>query len=157
MAAQGYQESRLDQNVRSPVGAIGVMQLMPATGASLGVGNIHDIESNIHAGVKYVRQIIDENYANEPMEGLDKVLFAFAAYNAGRAAVATLRRDAAASGLNPNVWFDQVERVAAERHYGQTVDYVRSIYKYYIAYSLAEEERAARERAALTAGWRRPQ
>jgi len=55
------------------------------------------------------------------------------------------------------VWFDQVERVAAEHHYGQTVDYVRNIYKYYIAYRLAEEERAARERAALAAGGKRPQ
>ena len=157
MAAQGYQESRLDQNVRSAVGAIGVMQLMPATGESLGVGDIHDVEPNIHAGVKYVRQIIDENYASEPMEGLDKVLFAFAAYNAGPAAVAALRRAAAASGLNPNVWFDQVERVAAERRYGQTVDYVRNIYKYYIAYKLAEEERAAQARAARAADGRRLQ
>ena len=40
MAAQGYQESRLDHATRSPVGAIGVMQVMPATGRELGVGDI---------------------------------------------------------------------------------------------------------------------
>jgi soluble lytic murein transglycosylase-like protein len=38
MAAQGYQESRLDHAARSPVGAIGIMQVMPATGAELKVG-----------------------------------------------------------------------------------------------------------------------
>jgi membrane-bound lytic murein transglycosylase MltF len=53
MAAQGYQESRLDQEARSPVGAIGIMQVMPATGHELKVGDITLLEPNIHAGVKY--------------------------------------------------------------------------------------------------------
>ena len=59
MAAQGYQESRLDQSVKSPVGAIGVMQVMPATGKELGVGDITQVEPNIHPGVKYVRLMMD--------------------------------------------------------------------------------------------------
>ena len=65
MAAQGYQESRLDQKVVSPVGAIGVMQVMPATGRGLGVGDIHQIEANVHAGTKYVRQLISQ-YFDDP-------------------------------------------------------------------------------------------
>jgi membrane-bound lytic murein transglycosylase MltF len=140
MAAQGYQESRLDQNARSQVGAIGVMQVMPATGADLGVGDITKIDPNIHAGVKYIRQMIDRNFKNEPMTDLDKGLFAFASYNAGPARIRQLRQEAAARGLDPNVWFDNVERVVSERIGRETVTYVSNIYKYYVAYLLVQGE-----------------
>ena len=83
MGAQGYQESQLNQNAKSPVGAIGVMQLMPATGKDMKVGDITQTEANIHAGIKYMRWMIDQYYENEPMTKLDKALFAFASYNAG--------------------------------------------------------------------------
>ena len=83
MAAQGYQESTLDQNVKSPVGAIGVMQVMPPTGRELNVGDITKVDANIHAGVKYMRFMMDRYYANEPMDDLNKVLMTFASYNAG--------------------------------------------------------------------------
>ena len=72
MAAQGYQESTLDQNVKSPVGAIGVMQVMPPTGSELKVGDITQDRANIHAGVKYMRFMMDRYYANEPMDHLNK-------------------------------------------------------------------------------------
>lgn len=150
--AQGYQESRLDHNARSPVGAIGVMQVMPATGAEMRVGNIRELGPNIHAGVKYVRRTIDTHYANEPMTPLDKGLFAFAAYNAGAGRVNQLRREAEKRGLNPNVWFNNVERIAAERIGRETVTYVSNIYKYYLAYTMIEEERIERETARKTAG-----
>ena len=58
LAAQGYQESQLNQNAKSHVGAIGVMQLMPATGAQMQVGDIHLTEANIHAGTKYMDQLL---------------------------------------------------------------------------------------------------
>ena len=147
MAAQGYQESRLDQNAKSQVGAVGVMQVMPATGAELKVGDIHDLDANIHAGVKYIRQLIDRQFAKEPMTPLDKGLFAFAAYNAGPGRVAQLRKEAAKRGLDPNVWFNNVEAVAAERIGRETVQYVSNIYKYYVAYTLVMEQRTARDRA----------
>ena len=140
MAAQGYQESRLDQQARSHVGAIGVMQVMPATGKDLGVGDIHQVDPNIHAGVKYIRFMIDRYFAGEPMSELDKGLFAFAAYNAGPGRIRQLRRDAESRGLNPNVWFNNVERVAAERIGRETVTYVSNIYKYYVAYLLIQGE-----------------
>jgi membrane-bound lytic murein transglycosylase MltF len=140
MAAQGYQESRLDQSARSHVGAIGVMQVMPATGKDLRVGDITKIDPNIHAGVKYIRSIIDRYYANEPMTDLDKGLFAFAAYNAGPARIRQLRREAAARGLDANVWFNNVERIASERIGRETVTYVSNIYKYYVAYLLVQGE-----------------
>jgi membrane-bound lytic murein transglycosylase MltF len=145
MMAQGYQESTLDQDVRSPVGAIGVMQLMPATGAAMQVGDISDTEPNIHAGVKYIRSMVDRYFKDEPMDRVNKMLFAFAAYNAGPGRLAELRRETAQRGLNPNVWFNNVEIIAARRIGGETVQYVSNIYKYYVAYKLlteAEEERA---------------
>ena len=140
MAAQGYQESRLNQDARSHVGAIGVMQVMPATGKELSVGDVSRLEPNIHAGVKYIRTIVDRYYANEPMDDLNKVLFAFAAYNAGPARVRKLRREASERKLDPNVWFNNVERVAAERIGRETVTYVSNIYKYYVTYLLIQGE-----------------
>jgi membrane-bound lytic murein transglycosylase MltF len=147
MAAQGYQESRLDQTARSHVGAIGVMQVMPQTGKDLKVGDITQTEPNIHAGVKYIRFMVDQYYANEPMTDLDKGLFAFAAYNCGAGRVNSLRREADKRGLDRNVWFDNVERVAADKIGRETVTYVSNIYKYYIAYRLVQGEYLEREAA----------
>ncbi len=140
MAAQGYQESELDQTRRSGVGAIGVMQLMPATGKAMQVGDITELEANIHGGVKYVRFMVDTYYRDEPMDELNKMLFAFASYNAGPERVRSLRKEALARNLDPNVWFDNVERVAAEHIGRETVQYVSNIYKYYIAYSLVQDD-----------------
>jgi membrane-bound lytic murein transglycosylase MltF len=147
MAAQGYQESRLDQNVRSPVGAIGVMQVMPATAKELKVGDIRQVDPNIDAGVKYIRFMIDQYYKNEPMDDLNKGLFAFASYNAGAGRIQQLRKEAATRGLDPNVWFHNVERLAAEKIGRETVTYVSNIYKYYIAYSLVQKEYIERQQA----------
>jgi membrane-bound lytic murein transglycosylase MltF len=147
MAAQGYQESRLDQNAKSHVGAIGVMQVMPATGKELAVGDIEKIEPNIHAGVKYVRFMLDKYYGNEPMTPLDKGLFTFASYNAGPGRIRQLRKVAKERGLDPNVWFNNVEIIAAEKIGRETVTYVSNIYKYYLAYQLLTEQKKEREQA----------
>ena len=150
MGAQGYQESQLNQNAKSAVGAIGVMQLMPATAKEMNVGDVRQVEANINAGIKYMRFMIDRYYGNEPMTNLDKALFAFASYNAGPARVRKLRAEAARRGLDPNVWFQNVEYVAAEQIGQETVTYVANIYKYYIAYRLVLENRAAKEKAVET-------
>jgi membrane-bound lytic murein transglycosylase MltF len=140
MAAQGYQESQLDQGRRSAVGAVGVMQVMPQTGDKLGVGDIRQLEPNIHAGVKYIRFIVDEYFNSESIDSLNKLLFAFASYNAGPSRIRSLREEAQSRGLDPNVWFDNVERVVADRIGRETVQYVANIYKYYIAYTLVQED-----------------
>ncbi len=147
MMAQGYQESRLDQGARSHVGAVGIMQVMPATGRSLGVGDIHQLEPNIHAGVKYVRTLMDEHFSDDSLDDFNRTLFSFAAYNAGPARVAGLRRKAAARGLDPNQWLGNVEHVAAQEIGRETVTYVSNIYKYYVAYTLVMEQAAEREAA----------
>jgi membrane-bound lytic murein transglycosylase MltF len=142
--AQGYQESRLKQSAQSPVGAVGVMQVMPATGEELGVGDIHQIDPNIHAGVKYIRLMIDQNFASDSIDPLNQTLLAFAAYNAGPGRVRRLRAEAARLGLNPNVWRNNVELVAARRIGAETVTYVANIYKYYVAYRLVQREQEER-------------
>jgi membrane-bound lytic murein transglycosylase MltF len=147
MAAQAYQESRLEHGAKSPVGAIGVMQLMPETGREQKVGDIRVLEPNIHAGVKYMRFIRNSFFENEPMDDLNKALFTFAAYNAGPGRIRQLRRETAERGLNPNIWFGQVERLASERIGRETVTYVSNIYKYYLAYRLAMAQ-ADRRKAA---------
>ncbi len=147
LAAQGYQESRLNQRRRSPSGAVGVMQVMPATGKAMNVGDIRKLEPNIHAGVKYMRRMLDRYLDGAKLDPLNRNLFAFAAYNAGPTRIAALRRLAARRGLDPNVWFGNVERVAAEKIGRETVQYVSNIYKYYVAYRLARDERELREQA----------
>ena len=151
MAAQGYQESTLDNNVKSPVGAVGVMQVMPPTGKQLNVGDIHKLEPNIHAGVKYMRFMMDQYFKGESIDPLNKGLMTFAAYNAGPGRLRQLRREAAERGLNPNVWFGNVERVASERIGRETVTYVSNIYKYYLAYKLlsAQFDRRADAKAQI--------
>jgi len=138
VAALAYQESRLDQSMRSKAGAVGVMQMLPTTAKdpNVNIPNIEDLENNIHAGVKYLRFLRDQYFEKEPMNEANKTLFTFASYNAGPAKVAKLRLEAEKTGLDPNVWFRSVEIVAAKRIGRETVQYVSNIYKYYTAYRL---------------------
>ncbi|TVQ38079.1 MAG: lytic transglycosylase F [Wenzhouxiangella sp.] len=140
LIAQGYQESRLDHKAVSPAGAIGIMQLLPATAADMGVEDPTVLEDNVLAGVRYVRYLKD-NFFNDPeLEPSERLLFALAAYNAGPGRIRQLRQTAAERGLDRNRWFNNVERIAAERIGRETVQYVANIYKYYVAYSLIVEQ-----------------
>jgi membrane-bound lytic murein transglycosylase MltF len=141
VAALGYQESGLDQNARSHVGAI-------ATGASLKVGDITKVEPNVHGGFKYLRQIYDRHLDTEGLDEQNRTLLAIASYNAGSGRVAKLRAEAAQKRLDPNQWFNNVELIAARRVGHETVVYVRNVYKYYVAYKLQLDTLEAR-RAAL--------
>jgi membrane-bound lytic murein transglycosylase MltF len=151
LVAQGYQESRLDQGARSRVGAVGLMQLMPQTGRALGVGDIHKADPNVHAGAKYMAQLMDNYFKDVPFDEQNHNLFAFAAYDMGPEKIQSLRREAEAEKLDPDVWFNNVERVAAARVGQEPVRYVRNIYKYYVAYKLIEEADAAKKAAIATA------
>jgi membrane-bound lytic murein transglycosylase MltF len=128
------------------------MQVMPKTGAELKVGDVRQLEPNIHAGVKYMRFMVDRYYADEPMDALNKGLFAFASYNAGPARIRQLREKAAKRGLDPNKWFNNVEIVASESIGRETVQYVSNIYKYYLAYQMAVEQMKQRAEAQEKAG-----
>ena len=102
LAALGFQESKLNQSTRSSVGAIGVMQVMPKTGASMKVGDITVTEPNIHAGAKYMNILMTEYFPDAHFDAYNRSLFAFAAYNAGPSRMAGFRKIAADRGLNPN-------------------------------------------------------
>jgi len=144
LAAMGYQESRLDQSRRSHAGAVGVMQIKPTTAAdpNVGITGVEELENNIHAGTKYLAFLQDRYFSDPQISELDRHLLAFAAYNAGPARVAGLRKDTKAAGLDPNRWFGNVEHAAARKVGRETVQYVGNIAKYYIAYTRSEALRA---------------
>ena len=149
MVAQGYQESRLDQSVRSSAGAVGIMQLLPSTAAdpAVAITNIDAAEPNVHAGIKYMRWIVDNFFDDEDLDPMQLTLFAFASYNAGPSRIRNLRRKTEERGLDPNIWFNNVEVLASEDIGRETVQYVSNIYKYYLAYTLTVEQRARRQQA----------
>jgi membrane-bound lytic murein transglycosylase MltF len=147
LAAQGYQESRLDQNARSSRGAVGIMQLMPATGTDMKVGDIQQAEPNIHAGTKYMSRLIDRYFKDARFDEQNRSLFAFASYNAGPGNISMVRKRAIKEGINPDVWFNQVEHIAARSLGQETVHYVRNVFKYYVAYKLAQQTESERVQA----------
>lgn len=136
LVAQGYQESYLRQDVVSHAGAVGIMQVKPSTasGRPIYIKNIKTVDNNIHAGVKYMRFIIDQYFDNPEIDSLNRHLLALASYNAGPTRVAGFRKKAKAKGLDPNVWFDNVEIMAAQEIGRETVQYVSNIYKFYASY-----------------------
>nr|VUD28872.1 lytic transglycosylase [Raoultella sp. NCTC 9187] len=98
-----------------------------------------------------MRWMIDQYYGDEPMTQLDKALFSFASYNAGPARIARLRVETKKRGFDPNIWFGNVEYLAAEKIGSETVTYVSNIYKYYIAYRLIVDEMTRKQKATADA------
>jgi membrane-bound lytic murein transglycosylase MltF len=147
LAAQGFQESGLNQEARSPSGAIGIMQLMPDTGAALKVGDIRVAEPNIHAGAKYMDKLMTDYFSDAHFSERDRPLFAFASYNCGPGNIARMRKEAAKRGLDPDKWFNNVEVLVAQKIGIETTTYVRNIYKYYVAYKLQLEVLRTQEKA----------
>jgi membrane-bound lytic murein transglycosylase MltF len=130
------------------------MQIKPSTAADPSVG-IRDVETNadnnVHAGVKYLRFVVNQYFKDAKMDSTNKLLFAFASYNAGPARIDKLRKQAETQGLDPNVWFRNVEYVAAKDIGQETVQYVSNIYKYYFAYrqvvTLRQRKKAVADRS----------
>jgi len=147
IASLAYQESRIDQSKLSPVGAVGVMQLLPSTAAGdpVNISNIEEIGNNIHAGSKYLRWIYENYFEKEDMDHLNKLFFTAASYNAGPVRIKQLRSEASKMGVDPDIWFRNVEVVAAKRIGRETVQYVSNIYKYYIVYRLMTDELAKKK------------
>ena len=142
LAAQAFQESGIDQSKRSHAGAVGVMQVLPSTAAdrNIGIGGIHRLENNIHAGVKYLHFIKHRYFNDEAIDPFNQIMLSLASYNAGPARVAKLQRDAAGAGLDPNIWFDNVELVAAREVGQEPVQYVRNILKFWLTYRMLRDQ-----------------
>jgi membrane-bound lytic murein transglycosylase MltF len=153
VTAQAYQESGLDQSKRSHVGAVGVMQLLPSTARdpNVNIPDIQILESNIHAGVKYLRFLSNQHFDDPRIGVIDRHLFAVASYNAGPGRISGLRAKAARMGLDPNRWFGNVEVVAALEIGRETVQYVSNIFKYYLAYKLVTQRSLDRKEALRAA------
>lgn len=150
LAAQGFQESQLNQSARSRAGAVGIMQITPATGRQMNVGNIMVTEPNIHAGAKYMDELMTRYFPNAHFSENDRSLFAFASYNAGPSKIARMRDEALKRRLDPDSWFNNVEIVVAGKIGMETPTYVRNIYKYYVSYRLIADAQAARTQAVGT-------
>ena len=152
IAAQAYQESRFDQSKLSSAGAVGVMQVLPSTSAdkAVGIPDISTLENNVHAGVKYLHWLRETYYTNDKISPLDRMLFSFAAYNAGPGNMRRARARAKKQGFDPNRWFGNVEIGMYRAVSGEPASYVRNIYKYYVSYQGLEKTRLSRA-AALKA------
>jgi membrane-bound lytic murein transglycosylase MltF len=149
IVAQGYQESGLDQNVKSPVGAVGIMQVMPSTAASspVKIADIHLEANNIHAGVRMMHFLIKDYFSEPGLDRMNRTLLAIAAYNAGPAKIRRCRAMAKDMGYDPNKWFGNVEIAVAKVVGRETTQYVANIYKYYVAYRLASDTMTRRDAA----------
>ena len=152
MIAQGYQESRLIPDAKSPVGAYGIMQLMPETAAGhpINMKNVEHPKDNIYAGIKYMRYLVDQFFDDPAIDEVNRHLFAFAAYNAGPNRVARLRKLAPEYGVDPNQWFKNVERIIASKVGREPIQYVGNIYKYYLAYRRIREIERKQEQSLET-------
>jgi len=144
--AQAYQESGLDNSVTNPSGAVGIMQILPTTAAmpEIQIRNIRKLENNVRAGTKYLRFLADSYFADETISPMNRILFSFAAYNAGPSRISQLRKQAPRMGIDPNIWFRNVENLAARKIGQETVQYVRNIFKYYVSYKLITERQSER-------------
>lgn len=147
LAAQGYQESKLNQSTMSHKGAVGIMQIMPATALdkNVAITNIDKTENNIHAGTKYMAFLRDRYFADPAISSIDQFLLSLAAYNAGPSNVRKMRKLTTELGLDPNKWFGNVEIAAGKIIGSETVQYVSNIYKYYLAYSSSKSLLTERE------------
>ena len=141
VVAQGYQESMLNQAARHG-GAVGIMQIKPAIAAAapISMPDVTTAENNIHAGVKVLNAISDTYFNDPQIDPMNRLLFTFAAYNAGPTRISALRKKARAQGLDPNKWFGNVELLVSQSVGQVTVQYVSNIYKYYVAYKLVLQQ-----------------
>ncbi len=145
VAAQAFQESRFETDAVSDRGAVGIMQIKQIAADEVGVADISTTEGNIHAGAAYLRHLIDHYFADPDLDLIHRQTFAIAGYNAGPIRVRNLRRRAGEAGLDPDVWFDNVEVLAARELGSETVRYVSNVMKYYVTFSLMLEERELRQ------------
>jgi len=129
---------------------VGLMQIKPSTAASkpIGITGVdRDPDRNVHAGCAYLRYLADTYVSDAAIDPMNRTLMSFAAYNVGPRNLQKFRAYTQQAGLDPNIWFNNVELGAAKIVGLTPVQYVRNIYKYYIAYKLSIERLEANRKA----------
>ncbi|MDF9795921.1 membrane-bound lytic murein transglycosylase F [Catalinimonas alkaloidigena] len=164
LASQIYQESHFDPETESWAGAIGLMQLMPATARELGDYNLYKADESIEAGVKYLEKL-SSMYSDVP-DSLERIKFVLATYNAGPGHISDARALAKKHDKDPNVWTGNVDEYillkAQKEYYSDPVvkhgycrgeepyNYVNEIFKRYQVYrDLMDQEGRDDEAVAL--------
>jgi len=148
LAALAFKESTLNPAARGAGNATGLMQVTPAAARSVGVSNIHRLENNVQASARYLASIRRKFFASPRLNERERMAFTLAAYNAGPQRVQQLRAEARRRGLNPDQWFFQVERVAAEQLGLGVVSYVNSVNKYFLAFHQQRSALESQQRVA---------
>jgi membrane-bound lytic murein transglycosylase F len=109
LASLIYQESRFKPNVKSWAGAFGLMQLMPTTAKRFGVNKSSSPESNIKAGVDFIKWL-DKRFVKRGItDEEEKIKFVLASYNVGLGHILDARRLAEKNGKNPDIWENNVD------------------------------------------------
>ena len=155
IAALSYQESQFNQSLRSHAGAVGVMQVKPETAKHMGIDDISDVRNNVHAGVKYLRWLMDNYYNDDAIPDDEKLNFVLASYNAGARRISRVRNRAEEMGYDRNLWFRNVERAAIRHVSNEPVKYVANINKYYLAFSMSLRNAELRDAEKAAAGGER--
>ncbi len=150
LAALAFKESTLNPAARGASGAVGLMQITPAAARTVGVNDVQSLDNNVQASAKYLAMLRRQYFNSGRLDERERMAFVLAAYNLGPQRVQGLRAEAKRRGLNPNQWFFQVERVAAEQVGMGVVSYVNAVNKYFLAYQ-RERERLEPRRTALSA------
>ena len=147
LAAVAYQESQMKNRRRSHAGAVGLMQVMPATAgdANVAIDNIRDPEQNVHAGTKYLALLRDVYFPAREFDPEERIRFILAAYNAGPNMIARCRRLTRRMGRDPSKWFGHTELATRRLVGNETVRYVSNVVKYYLAYSLGHTMECLRQ------------
>jgi membrane-bound lytic murein transglycosylase F len=123
LASLVYQESQFNPNAQSWAGARGLMQMMPATAAELGVRNAKVPEENIAGGSKYLNQIWNK-FENIP-DSLQRIKFTMASYNCGYGHLLDAQRLTKKYGDNPLLYDDNVEnylrKMSSAKYYADPI------------------------------------
>lgn len=143
LMSQAYQESSFNPDAKSKKGPVGLFQVSPIMAQNFLVEStdeLHTIDGNVKAATKYLKYIID-NYLSDSfyLDNQNQLAFALASYNAGPGRIKYYRTLAERQGMDPNIWFGNVEKIVEEKGLTETVLYVSSILKRYRAFVQSEQ------------------
>lgn len=137
LAAIAHTESRFTADVRSPRGAVGLMQIMPRTAIAQGYDptNLTDPRTSVEIAVKLLDVIEGTFRFPETMKDRERLKVILAAYNAGTGFILETRREAYQAGAAYNDWSTLRGYITRNGTHGETVAFVDKVLKKYNEYS----------------------